>query len=58
MCSPHGWTVCLDVTGTGCGAAEFQCGDDLHHCIEDVLVCDGHSDCDNGHDEEAEVCGK
>jgi len=45
-----------DIEGTGCPEYQFQCGDDLHHCIEDTLVCDGYSDCDNGHDEEQSVC--
>jgi hypothetical protein len=42
--------------GNGCGDRQFQCGGHDRECISDLLVCDGHSDCHNGHDENEHVC--
>lgn len=42
-----------------CPAKEFQCGNSRssgQECISDLLVCDGHKDCHNGHDEDEDVC--
>lgn len=42
--------------GTHCDDHEFQCGDKGQECINDLLVCDGHDDCHNKHDEDETVC--
>jgi len=35
---------------------EVSCGGDIPQCVSHLFVCDGHEDCDNGHDEDDEVC--
>jgi len=42
--------------GTHCDDHEFQCGEEGQECISDLLVCDGHADCHNKHDEDEKVC--
>jgi hypothetical protein len=42
--------------GTHCDEHEFQCGSSGQECINDLLVCDGHDDCHNKHDEDEKVC--
>jgi hypothetical protein len=45
-----------EVEGTHCEPRTFQCGGNEQECVSDVLVCDGHKDCHNGHDEDPDVC--
>jgi hypothetical protein len=45
-----------NVEGNGCGKRQFQCGGHDRECISDLLVCDGHNDCHNEHDEDEDVC--
>jgi hypothetical protein len=42
--------------GNHCDEHEFQCGSAGQECINDLLVCDGHDDCHNKHDEDEDVC--
>lgn len=42
--------------GTHCDDRDFQCGGNEQECVSDLLVCDGHDDCHNGHDEDKDVC--
>lgn len=44
------------LTGNGCEKREFQCGGVSPQCVSNLLVCDGSADCDNGHDEDDNVC--
>jgi len=44
------------ITGNGCDKREFQCGGVAPQCVSNLVVCDGSSDCNNGHDEDADVC--
>jgi len=44
------------IEGNHCDEHEFQCGSDGQECISDLLVCDGHNDCHNDHDEHEDVC--
>jgi len=41
--------------GGECHKDEFTCGRD-HECLSDLLVCDDVEDCQNGHDEDEDVC--
>nr|4V93_C1 Chain C1, EXTRACELLULAR HEMOGLOBIN LINKER L2 SUBUNIT [Lumbricus terrestris]4V93_C6 Chain C6, EXTRACELLULAR HEMOGLOBIN LINKER L2 SUBUNIT [Lumbricus terrestris]4V93_CD Chain CD, EXTRACELLULAR HEMOGLOBIN LINKER L2 SUBUNIT [Lumbricus terrestris]4V93_CI Chain CI, EXTRACELLULAR HEMOGLOBIN LINKER L2 SUBUNIT [Lumbricus terrestris]4V93_CN Chain CN, EXTRACELLULAR HEMOGLOBIN LINKER L2 SUBUNIT [Lumbricus terrestris]4V93_CS Chain CS, EXTRACELLULAR HEMOGLOBIN LINKER L2 SUBUNIT [Lumbricus terrestris]4V93 len=44
------------IEGTHCEKRTFQCGGNEQECISDLLVCDGHKDCHNAHDEDPDVC--
>lgn len=45
-----------ELEGTHCSRRQFQCGGHEQECVSDILVCDGHKDCHNGHDEDKSVC--
>ncbi|KAK7861738.1 hypothetical protein R5R35_014371 [Gryllus longicercus] len=40
----------------GCSKHEFLC--DINRCIDELWVCDGMKDCDDGSDEEQRLCGR
>ncbi|XP_046860314.1 very low-density lipoprotein receptor-like isoform X2 [Xenia sp. Carnegie-2017] len=44
----------VEGSGTACEIEEFRCSD--HQCTFKDWVCDGDSDCDNGRDEDKEIC--
>lgn len=42
--------------GNFCGKREVSCGGAIPECVHNLFVCDGHKDCTNGRDEDADVC--
>ena len=43
------------ISGYTCTPPEVKCADDLQ-CVNYLQLCDGHSDCDDGSDEELNMC--
>ena len=41
---------------TGCYGDQFECGSG--ECLHKKLQCDDYVDCDDGSDENADMCGK
>ena len=39
-----------------CPKGKYRCGTATEQCVSDILVCDGHKDCDDGSDEDEHVC--
>jgi hypothetical protein len=46
----------LHLEGDECDDRHFSCGRNSGECITEMLACDGHEDCENGHDESEEFC--
>lgn len=42
--------------GSTCPKGEVSCGGDMPECVNNLFVCDGIKDCENGKDEDAKVC--
>jgi len=39
-----------------CEENELWCGGHKHQCVHHLLVCDDHTDCYNGYDEDTKLC--
>lgn len=39
-----------------CKENQFECGHRGGECVYELFVCDGHRDCSDGYDEDADVC--
>lgn len=41
---------------TQCKHDEFECRDTSDQCLSRYVMCDGVNDCDNGRDEDIDIC--